>query len=94
MSGRGVDLAFGRTLPRLVREAGLVDVRAEALLPLASPTLGRLEVLTVEQLRDQLLASGLVDAAAVDEHVANVRAGRVDVGTAPLVTVVGRRPAG
>jgi hypothetical protein len=30
MARRGVDLAYGRTLPRLLRDAGLVDVGADA----------------------------------------------------------------
>jgi hypothetical protein len=32
MTQSGADLAYGRTLPRLLRGAGLIDVKAEALL--------------------------------------------------------------
>jgi hypothetical protein len=36
MRDRGVDLAFGRTLPRLLREAGLVDVGTAPLVTVAA----------------------------------------------------------
>lgn len=34
---RGADLAYGRKLPRLLREAGVVDVEADACFPVTSP---------------------------------------------------------
>lgn len=37
MAERGADLAYGRTLPRLLRESALTDVGAEAYFPIASP---------------------------------------------------------
>ncbi|MHB1431530.1 MAG: methyltransferase domain-containing protein [Streptosporangiaceae bacterium] len=33
LADRGADLAYGRTLPRLLRDSGLGDVRADALFP-------------------------------------------------------------
>ena len=38
MAQRGVDLAYGRTLPRLLRESGLSGVRADAAFPVAPPS--------------------------------------------------------
>ena len=37
MVERGADLAYGRTLPRLLRESDLLDVSAEAYFPIGSP---------------------------------------------------------
>jgi SAM-dependent methyltransferase len=90
LAARQADLAYGRKLPRLLREAGLVDVQADAFFPVASPAGARLEVATVEQLRDQLVAAGGITADEVDEHLSNVSSGQVDVVTAPLISAWGR----
>jgi SAM-dependent methyltransferase len=37
MAELGVDLAFGRTLPRLLRESGLTDVYTDGYFPVTSP---------------------------------------------------------
>jgi SAM-dependent methyltransferase len=95
LAGRGVDLAFGRTLTALLREAGLQDVRAEGYFPLTSPPCRELEAATVRQLRTQLTEGGLATEAEIDEHLANLAVsgeGELDVTTAPLVTCWGRRP--
>jgi SAM-dependent methyltransferase len=91
MAERGVDLSYGRTLPRLLREAGLADVQADAFFPITAPACTALELATVAQIRDRLVASGLATDAEVDEHVANVRTGQLDLATAPLVSAWGRR---
>jgi hypothetical protein len=47
LAQRGVDLALGRRWTRLLRDAGLVDVEADAYLPLARPAgAGRLDLTT------------------------------------------------
>jgi len=92
MVERGVDLAYGRTLPRLLREAGLEDVRADAFFPLAGPACNVLEEATVEQIRGRLVAAGLATDDEIDEHLSNVRGGRLDLATSPLVSAWGRRP--
>ena len=58
MTERGVDLAYGRTLPRLLREAGLVEVGADAYFPVALPACAVLERTTIETIRDRLIAGG------------------------------------
>lgn len=93
MAQRGVDLAYGRTLPRRLRELGLEDVRADAYFPIASPACTALEIATVEQVRDRLLAAGLATEAEVEEHLAGVRQGDMDLATSPLVSAWARRPA-
>lgn len=92
MSERGVDLAYGRKLPRLLREAGLVDVAADAYFPITGPACVQLERATTEQVRDRLLTAGLATAHEIDQHLANLSAGLLDPATSPMVTAWGRRP--
>jgi SAM-dependent methyltransferase len=92
MAQRGVDLAFGRTLPRLLREAGLTGVASDAYFPMSGPACNRLEQATVEQIRDRLIAAGLATAEEIDEHLAAVTAGRLDLATSPMVSAWGRKP--
>jgi hypothetical protein len=91
MAERGVDLAYGRTLPRLLRESGLVDVQADAYFPITSPACAALEHATVAQVRGRLVASGLATDDEIDEHLANVVTGRLDLATSPMVSAWGRR---
>lgn len=92
LAERGADLAYGRTLPRRLREAGLVDVRADAFFPLTSPASNTLEAATIRQVRDQLLARGHATDDEIDRHLANVEAGRLDLATPPMISAWGRRP--
>ena len=91
LAQRGADLAYGRTLPRLLRTAGLSDVRAEAYFPVTGPACDALEYATVEQVRDRLVDAGLATRDEIDEHLANVAAGRLDLAMAPMITAWGRR---
>ncbi len=93
LASRGALLDYGRTLPRVLREAGLVDVRADAYFPVASPACARLEIATITHIRGQLVAADIADDATIDEHLANVAAGLVDATTAPLISAWGRRPS-
>jgi SAM-dependent methyltransferase len=93
MAARGADLAFGRTLPRLLREHGLVDVAADAYFPITGPACAALERATVEQIRDRLIGAGIATAAEVDQHLDNIAAGRLpDLATSPMVSAWGRKP--
>ena len=92
MAQRGADLGYGRTLPRLLREAGLQDVQADAFFPITSPACTVLEDATVRQIRDRLVAAGLATDQEIDHHLANVATGTLDLATAPLVSAWGRRP--
>ncbi|MFH8747710.1 methyltransferase domain-containing protein [Streptomyces rimosus] len=93
MRQRGADLAYGRKLPRLLREAGLADVEADAYFPVASPACAALEEATVRQVRDKLVAAGLATDDEIDRHLANIAAGGLDLATGPLISAWGRRPA-
>jgi ubiquinone/menaquinone biosynthesis C-methylase UbiE len=93
LAGRGVDLQFGRKLPRLVRSLGLVDVGADAYLTLAaSDAARRLERANIEQVGSAMVASGLLEPTDLDRFFA-VFDDDVDVGLPPLVSAWGRRPA-
>jgi hypothetical protein len=92
LAARGADLAFGRTLPRLLRGAGLEDVAAEAWFPVTGAVGAVLERVTVEQVRDGLVTRGLATVDEVDRYLAVLATGRLDLSTAPLVSARGRRP--
>ncbi|GAA4257015.1 class I SAM-dependent methyltransferase [Dactylosporangium darangshiense] len=92
MAERGVDLAYGRTLPRRLRAAGLTGVAADAYFPVTGPACARLERATVEQIRARLTAAGLATDEEIDAHLANLDAGRLDVATSPMISAWGQRP--
>lgn len=94
LAQRGVDLAYGRTLPRRLRDVGLVDVGADAFFPLTGPACTALERATVEQLRDRLVTGGIATATEIETHLANVAGEGLDLATSPMVTAWGRRPRG
>ena len=83
LAQRGVDLAYGRTLPRRMRTAGLVDVAADAYFPITGPACRELERASIEQVRDQLVAAGIATAAEIDRHLAAVAGGTLDLATSP-----------
>jgi SAM-dependent methyltransferase len=91
LAERGVDLAYGRKLPRLLRAAGLVDVRAEGYFPITSEACSILEAATVRQLRDQLTGKGLATEEEIERHLASVELGRLDLATSPLISAWGRK---
>ena len=93
LTHRGGDLRYGRTLPRALREAGLVDVAASGAFPVGGPACDRLEAATIRHVRGELLAAGLAEDAEIDAHLAAVDAGELDLTLAPLISTWGRRPA-
>ncbi len=93
MSGRDADLAYGRTLPRRLREHGLIDVAADAYFPIAAPACTALERATVEQIRARLISAEIATAAEIDQHLDNIATGQVpDLATSPMVSAWGRVP--
>ncbi|MDN0194919.1 methyltransferase domain-containing protein [Streptomyces sp. S.PNR 29] len=91
LADRGADLAFGRRLPRLLRDAGLSRVQADAYFPLTSPACAALELATIRQIRDQLVTAGLATDQEIDRHLANVASGSLDLTTAPMISAWGRK---
>jgi hypothetical protein len=94
MKERGVDLAYGRKLPRLLRDVGLVDVAADAYFPVALPECAVLETTTIDVIRAQLVAHGIATDAEIDRHLASVAAGRLDLAQPPMISAWGRVPEG
>ena len=92
LAERGADLEFGRKLPRLLREAGLTDIRADAFLVVADPACSALELATIAMLRDQLVAAGHATPAELDDHVAAVTSGTLLLAQPPLVSTWGKKP--
>jgi ubiquinone/menaquinone biosynthesis C-methylase UbiE len=88
---RGADIAYGRTLPRALRHAGLTDVAADAYFPVTGPECTILERATVEQMRERLVQAGLATEDEVDRHLANIDAGGLDFATSPMISAWGRR---
>jgi SAM-dependent methyltransferase len=91
LAERGADLSYGRKLPRLLREAGLSGVEADAFFPVTSPACTALEAATVRQIRDRLVTAGLATDEDVDQHLANVESGGMDLATAPMISAWGRK---
>lgn len=92
LAARGVDLAYGRTLPRRLRYAGLTEVAADAWFPIAGPACQELERATIAQIRGPLLAAGLATDGELEQHLAHLDAGLLDPATSPLITAWGRKP--
>lgn len=92
LARRGADLRYGRTLPRALRDAGLVDVAAAGNFPVGGPVCNQLEIASVRQVRARLFEAGLVDDLEIDAHLAAVEAGELDLSLAPLISAWGRRP--
>ncbi|MGV9427788.1 methyltransferase domain-containing protein [Streptomyces sp. NPDC003656] len=91
LAGRGADLAYGRKLPHLLRDAGLREVEADAYFPVTSPACTALESATVRQIRDRLVAAGIATDEEIDRHLAHVEAGGMDLATAPMISAWGRK---
>lgn len=92
LAARGAELAFGRTLPRLLREAGLGEVRADAFFPITAPASRVLQIATVQQIRAGLVSAGLATEAELSEHLNDLASGELDLATAPLISAWGRKP--
>jgi ubiquinone/menaquinone biosynthesis C-methylase UbiE len=82
---------FGRLLPRLLREAGLSDVRAEVRIPLGGQDAIRLQRTLIARRGDRLIDAGLLTKDEVDRHLADLGAGGLDLAAFPVVSAWGRR---
>lgn len=92
MADHGADLSWGRRLPNLLRAAGLQRVEADAYVPIASPACAALEAATFRQVRGHLVGAGLATDEEIDQHLAHVAEGGLDLATPPLVSAWGRKP--
>lgn len=92
LSKRGADISFGRKLPRMFRDAGMVDIAAEAYFPIALPDCAPLEIATIRMIRSDLLSSGIATTDEIEQHLENVQAGKLDLSQPPMISVRGRKP--
>ncbi|MEV0976328.1 class I SAM-dependent methyltransferase [Streptomyces sp. NPDC049915] len=90
----GTDVSWVPSYPHLLREAGLVPVAAEMHVPplLPGSPLSRFWADTWERSRASMLATGLVDAAAVDEAVRYLDSEECAALSAGMLTVWGWKP--
>jgi SAM-dependent methyltransferase len=91
LADHGVDLAHGRTLPRLLRATGLRRVEADACFPVTSPACAALESSTIRQLRSRLVTAGLASDHDIDRHLSHVSSGRMDLSAPALISAWGRK---
>ena len=79
----GIDPFIGRTLPRLLRDAGLCDVQVRPLIHVYPPGHGRRSILLdfAENLSGRLVGAALVDEAELSRLKASLRAHLDDPGT-------------
>ncbi len=90
---RGADTELGRRLPRMLRDAGLTHVEADAYFPLALPAVAVLESANVRQVRGALIERGNLSVADVDRYLELASTAELDLATPPLVSAWGRRPS-
>jgi SAM-dependent methyltransferase len=71
----GIDRAIGVRAPRMLRDAGLVDVRVHPLVHVYPPGHSRrmLVLEFVENARERIIEAGLSDAAELDDVTAGLR---------------------
>jgi 2-polyprenyl-3-methyl-5-hydroxy-6-metoxy-1,4-benzoquinol methylase len=83
---------FGRMLPRLLRDAGLSDVQAEIRFPLGGPNPIRLQRTLIARRGQRLVEAGLLSQDEIDQHLADLAAGALDLAAFPVVSAWGRKP--
>ena len=83
-------MEYGRQLPRLLREVGLEDVRADAYFPVSHPAARLLEQANTAQVASGLISAGLATTAEIEDHLSALVAGEIDIATPPLVAAWGR----
>ena len=91
LAERGVDLAFGRTLPRLLREAGLVQVQSDAYFPRWAEQRVELERARPSNRLVIVCSHNLATEAEITEHLTSVAAGRLDLATSPMISAWARK---
>lgn len=91
LAEHGVDLEYARALPRILHEAGLHEVGADAYFSLNAPACNMLGIANVTQLRDALIARGLATDEEVDGHLRAMADGTITIGTLPLISAWGQR---
>jgi SAM-dependent methyltransferase len=84
-------LALGRTLPRLLRDAGLSDISAEVAFSLGGPDARHMQHTLITLARPALLAAGLASGDEIDQHLADLDSTDLDIAVFPTVSAWGRK---
>jgi SAM-dependent methyltransferase len=92
LAQRGVDLEYGRKLPRLLAEQGLDAVRADAYMPVALEAAAALDASNVRQVREALIAQGHATDEEIERLLTALDQG-LGVATPALISAWGRRPS-
>jgi SAM-dependent methyltransferase len=71
---KGMDLYVGRRIPRLLRNAGLIEVQVNPLIHIYGPDHTRRPIFLdfVNNLRDRIVAEGLISQGELAESIASV----------------------
>jgi hypothetical protein len=89
--GRRTHLTLGRTLPRLLRAAGLTDLNAEAAFSLGGPDARRLQRGLTMCVGPHLIADGQVTENEIYQHLADLDSTDLDVAIFPVISAWGRK---
>jgi SAM-dependent methyltransferase len=94
LRARGADPQLGRSLPRLLRDAGLEQVGADGYLPITLGSATRdLHTANITQVRDDLAAAGLMRSEQLDRLLRTLAEASLTPAAPLLVSAWGRRPA-
>lgn len=91
LEGRGVDFAFARTLPRLLREEGLVGVAGDGFVPI-SEVVRLLERANILQLQDMLLEREVLTKEELEHFLARLDDPAFVLAGPLLMSAWGQRP--
>jgi len=88
---RGVDFTFGRTLPRLLRAEGLVDIGGDGYIAF-SDVVRILERANILQLQDAFLEAGIITEAELESFLAWLEETDTVLASPLVLSAWGRRP--
>ena len=96
MAARGANTRYGRDLTARMRALGLVDIRAQGRMAMwqGGSAGARLFRANFEQLREELLRTGLLTQAEFDDDLARLDDPRTLFPSPVMWTVCGRKPHG
>ena len=93
LAQRGADTAFGHKLPRLLHEAGLEEVHADAYQAIeAGDAVRRLRRANLTQVADELVDQAMVSRADVERYLTALDGRSLSPRSSLLVSAWGRRP--
>jgi hypothetical protein len=92
LAAAGGDANFGARLVRMFTDAGLVNITAEAHVPLVAGGTETWVPGTVEQLAEPMVRTGLVTASDIEAVLAMTADRSCHYAPSPMVTAWGQRP--